>query len=31
VVAEVRGVFTACLVVVVVGLAYVVALGLLHR
>jgi hypothetical protein len=31
VVAEVRGVFTACLVVVVVGLGYVVALGLLHR
>jgi hypothetical protein len=30
-VAEVRGVFTACLVVVVVGLSYVVALGLLHR
>jgi len=30
-VAEVRAVFTACLVIVVLGLGYVVTLGLLHR
>jgi len=30
-VADVRAVFTACLVIVLVGLGYVVALGVLHR
>jgi hypothetical protein len=30
-VADVRAVFTTCLVIVVVGLGYVVALGVLHR
>jgi hypothetical protein len=30
-VAEVRAVFTTCLVIVVVGLSYVVTVGVLHR